>query len=465
MSSLPGRLEPSQENAFDTATTDAVDHRRLRTRQLGTTLPPLDALWSFRRREATDTNVLKAMRASIVWRGADAWDALRIAARYSRWVRVPVLVSRALLAEGKDARRRFGRSLPGQAADVTRVATVNGLTPDEYYAAGLARYGGGDEILHYLPFDLIRACAYRLSGSWLDRIKDKLLFERTCRAAGLRVVRTITVAKAAGMLTPDGDAFAGALPDRDLILKPISAEQGRGVEMWRNIGPDRFSGADNGTLSSEGLARRASSLAGELGSAMLLQERLENHPDLRPIAGAALATTRIVTMNNERGEPEIVDSFYRTSIRPDAAVDNFHAGGMLFPVDITSGVLRPGLTDRQHDPTPITHHPETGARVAGVTHPGWTAMAELALRLHRLFPDLVMPGWDVGFDRAGPIAVEGNNTSAISINRQATFAGVAGTRTLALMAYHARRWLELNEPEHSRRRFARHGMPPQRALP
>jgi hypothetical protein len=193
MSSLPGRLEPSQENAFDTATTDAVDHRRLRTRQLGTTLPPLDALWSFRRREATDTNVLKAMRASIVWRGADAWDALRIAARYSRWVRVPVLVSRALLAEGKDARRRFGRSLPGQAADVTRVATVNGLTPDEYYAAGLARYGGGDEILHYLPFDLIRACAYRLSGSWLDRIKDKLLFERTCRAAGLRVVRTITI--------------------------------------------------------------------------------------------------------------------------------------------------------------------------------------------------------------------------------------------------------------------------------
>ena len=47
---------------------------------------------------------------------------------------------------------------------------------------------------------------------------------------------------------------------------------------------------------------------------------------------------------NEAGDPEIVEAYYRTSTRAEAAVDNFHAGGMLFPLDIASGRLRPGCT-------------------------------------------------------------------------------------------------------------------------
>jgi hypothetical protein len=238
---------------------------------------------------------------------------------------------------------------------------INGLTPGEYYLCGLARYSGSDDILRYLPFDLVRTSARHLSGAWSDKIKDKLLFERTCRAAGLRVVHTLAVANERQILTPTGETFDGPFPDRDLILKPISGEQGRGVEMWRSIGPDRFVATQGQSLSSEGLARRALSLAETFGSAVLVQDRIENHPDLRPIAGIALATTRIVTMFNERGDPEIVDSFYRTSVTPDAAVDNFHAGGLLFPVDITSGVLLPGVTDSAYDPIPITH-PRPGCR-------------------------------------------------------------------------------------------------------
>jgi hypothetical protein len=183
---------------------------------------------------------------------------------------------------------------------------------------------------------------------------------------------------------------------------------------------------------------------------MLLQERVENHGDIRRIAGSALATTRIVTMFDEAGAPEIVDSFYRTSILPGAAVDNFHSGGVLFPIDITCGVLGPGMADAAYSPTAITHHPETGARVAGLMHPGWRAMSDLAIRLHRLFPDLVMPGWDIGFDESGAIAIEGNDTPGFSINRQALFDGLGGTRAFALLALRAGHWLECNEPQHSR---------------
>jgi len=253
------------------------------------------------------------------------------------------------------------------------------------------------------------------------------------------------------------------LPNRDLIIKPISGGQGTGIEMWRSDGPDRFANAEFGTLSSADLAMRASSLAAAHGCTMLLQEKLENHPDIQQIAGAALSTMRIGTMFNEHGEPEVVDAAYRTSTAPHAAVNNFHAGGLGFPIDVTSGLLGPGVVNGPYDPSsPITHHPQTGSRVAGLKHPAWHASAELALRLHRLFPDVVMPGWDIGFDVNGPIAIEGNHQSGISITRQPPFGGLIGTRTLTLMAYHANQWLERNEPEQSRRRFSKDGPRPRR---
>lgn len=437
-----------------------IDKRRRRTRQLGTILPPLDALWSFREREISDLNVVKAARASIVWHGADAFDFARITARYLRWARFPSLLLRALLANGGDARRRFGRSIIGQAGDIIKIAGSNGLTPNDYYVAGLARYRGGPEIYDYLPFDLLRGVALYASGNgpsfWSERIKNKLAFERQCRMNGLPVVRTVGYTDKEKILSAMDDTSVAALPDHDLIIKPITGEQGSGVELWRCDGHGRFVNAESGVLSGADLALRALSLASAHGCAMLLQERLENHAAIRRIAGAAFSTIRVGTMFNEDGEPEVVDAAYRTSTDPRAAVNNLHAGGLSFAIDVATGLMRPGVSDGPYDPSsPITHHPETGERVAGLMHPAWPATVELALRLHRLFPDLVMPGWDIGFDKNGPIAIEGNHVSGISMARQPPFGGLVGTRTLTLQAYHAGQWLERNEPVQSRRRFAK----------
>jgi hypothetical protein len=160
-----------------------------------------------------------------------------------------------------------------------------------------------------------------------------------------------------------------------------------------------------------------------------------------------------VTIYNEQNVPEIVDAYYRTSVFHNAAADNFHAGGILFPIDIQSGEMRPGISAGTFGVEPIIHHPLTGARVAGVVHSGWPEMANLATRLHRLFPNILMPGWDIGFDDKGAIAVEGNDTSSITIEEQALYGGLAKSRTLALLAYHAGCWLERNVPEKSRWSF------------
>jgi hypothetical protein len=183
---------------------------------------------------------------------------------------------------------------------------------------------------------------------------------------------------------------------------------------------------------------------------VLIQECLANHPLLLPFAGSALATTRIVTIPNEIGDPEVVDAFYRTSFVPNAAVDNFHSGGVLFPIDIASGRLLPGFKDVPYEPPKITHHAETGVAMSGCRHPGWEAMTVMARRLHRAFPDFLLVGWDIALGPEGPVVVEANIPPGISSNRQGIFGGLVGTRMLSLLAFHAAQWLEETEPAGSR---------------
>jgi hypothetical protein len=419
--------------------------------------PAPDMLWSYRRRSPTDLNIVKAARAAMLWRDADRAEGLRIVASCLAWLcRLPRRAVVALMESGKATRNRYGRSLLGQLNDMLRVALVNGLTPKEYYRAALARHGGGDQILGYAPFNLVGTVALHLSvGTDFAEavsLSDKTDFERRCRAAGLPVARTIAIARGTEVRAPTGAIFQSPWPECDLIIKPEIGAKGLGIEGWRPDRRGRFSSPAAGaeSLTRQELVKRVLRLAEEYGVAMLIQERLENHADLHEIAGSALATTRIVTMFNEAGDPEIVDSFYRTSILPNVPVDNFHNRGILFPIDIATGTLHPGLADGNFDPDLTVRHPQTGAAVAGRVHPGWPEMTDLALRLHRLYPDCVMPGWDIAFSPRGAVALEVNVPPGFSINRQPTLGGLVGTRTFQLLAFHAARWLDSNEPRTSR---------------
>lgn len=432
--------------------------RRL-LRSLGDVSPALDVLWSYRRRPATDLNAVKAARAAMTWRIVTWPDMLHLYFRYLRWLfHFPTKVAAAVGSYGKETRQRYGRSVPGQIRDILKIALVNGLRPLDYYRAALARHDGGNEIYRYPPFILIRITAERLTaGDDQEKaayLKNKTAFERRCRAAGVPVVRTVAIARETGIWCPDDAIFEGPLPDRDLIIKLESGGQGRGTESWRSVSPGQFANADGDLLSSAELLKRAASIAKARDRAVLVQERLENHPELRPISGSALSTTRVVTMFNEAGVPEIVDAFYRTSIKPDAAVDNFHNGGVLFPIDLTTGRFLPGMADAAFDQQPIMCHPQTGTSMVDRVHPRWQEVAEMALRLHHIYSECIMPGWDIAVAPDGVVAIELNMVSGISINRQPQFGGLVGTRLLSLLAFHANAWLERNEPPTSRWRVA-----------
>src|SRR5262249_61030003 len=71
----------------------------------------------------------------------------------------------------------------------------------------------------------------------------------------------------------------------------------------------------------------------------IVQPRLTNHRDLRDLSnGGALATVRVMTCRNERGEYEVTNAAFRMAQGENTVVDNFHAGGILAKVDIRTRV-------------------------------------------------------------------------------------------------------------------------------
>jgi hypothetical protein len=262
------------------------------------------------------------------------------------------------------------------------------------------------------------------------------------------------VVDAEGARSPDGAALAD-LPREDLILKPALGSQGRGVALWRWSAIGLYRDREENAIPGAELIERLRARALRTGIPQLLQRRVPNSAELDGLVGAALSTIRVVTVLDEAGQPEIVDAFYRTAVAPDAAADNYHSGGIWFPIDRVTGILREGFRyGFERRPVRERVHPITGAPIAGRVHPGAAASYALALSAHRAFPDLLVVGWDIGYGPDGPVIVEFNVPPGVDAGTQNTLGGFIGSRFGDLFAFHAARWLRDNVPAGSRFSFA-----------
>lgn len=407
---------------------------------------PLSLLWAWRHADASDASTLHRCYTRGVWRERGPVARAGLVAQLLVWWPLSNLAMLAWCTgcNGTETRRRSGKAVWRQVAEQLEVAVRYSIPSPWYYIFDLWDDEHRRKAALYLNRYETKGGVYSLLKTYLGGasggLGDKLRFHEVCLKDGLPVPALV-------MVLEQGTVTGGAprLPEGDLFVKPRKGRGGHGAESWTYLGGGRY--RSHAGDERTGAALLAELVQRSLHEAQLVQRRLENHPDLVDLSTGALTTARMMTVLDEKREPEFTHAVFRTAVKRSSPVDNFHAGGIAAPVDARSGELGravggglrgvPGFSDMGSSDI----HPVTGARITGRRLPFWKEAVELVTRAHRSFPGLAAVGWDVGFTRDGPVLIEGNSAPDLDIIQRCHRVPLGETRLAEALAFHVRQAL------------------------
>ncbi len=166
-------------------------------------------------------------------------------------------------------------------------------------------------------------------------INDKMEFHKFFRANGVATAPVLACCS-------DGKDLTTLAPvdqiEGDVIMKYTNSAAGDGVELVAWNSATRGWQYKECPISAQQLMSLV--IQKSIGRTAILQPRLVNHPAIRPLAGSALSTVRMLTAYNpnEVGAPRIASAALRMSTG-NAAVDNMAFGGIGSPINIENGTL------------------------------------------------------------------------------------------------------------------------------
>lgn len=139
---------------------------------------------------------------------------------------------------------------------------------------------------------------------------------------------------------------------------------------------------------------------------LLLEEFVRQHPDLNAVNPSSLNTLRIATLRDKQGVVHVIGASLRAG-GAGSAVDNLHAGGVQYPVDVETGlIIRGGMTyDGKKD---IIFHPSTHTKMIGFQIPNWEQVIASVKEAAAIPPHLRYIGWDVAITEDGCEFIEAN---------------------------------------------------------
>jgi hypothetical protein len=155
----------------------------------------------------------------------------------------------------------------------------------------------------------------------------------------------------------------------------------------------------------------------------LLQTAVTQDARMTALAGPALGSVRIVTVNTGEG-PQVLYTVWKMP-GPKAMSDNFwQAGSMLGKIDEESGTVVTCRRGTGPDMEDLSTHPVSGAPIIGFEMPHWQAAKALAVKGHALMPEFGVFGWDMGISEDGPLIIEANVNPFHPIYQLATGRGI-----------------------------------------
>lgn len=402
-------------------------------------------LWSLLADDGSPSSFIHRSSRRVAWAEESGAGRALIAGGFLLWIPASVaMAAYSTLRFGRGVARRTGKPLWRQACEQLALALGLGVPPFWYYVFDFHDDEKRSRAAEYLYRFETKVGIYehlrRLysSSETTEALRNKAEFARFCASHGLAAVPVLAVAQDGLIRRLDGGE--GLLPHRDLFLKPISGSGGRGAAVWRHRGHGSYESGGE-VLGEAALVERLRALSGD--GSWVVRLWVSNHPDLTRLSPNALSTVRVLTCLDERGEPEVTHAVLRMARRPDAVVDNFHAGGIAAPVALPTGVLGSATdTGLARDSRFLDVHPQTGAPIRGAAVPHWHDVLDLARRAHAAFRDHVAIGWDIAVLDDGPALVEGNKSPDLDIIQRTHGEPIGNSRFGELLAFHLQLALE-----------------------
>jgi hypothetical protein len=396
---------------------------------------------------ADDVGFMHRSVGWLAWRPASFRKRLMLIGGIVAWpLVVPLLAACFTARNGREVRERTGKPLLRQAAEQIRLAARHAVLPPWYYIYDFhdddKRRRAGD----YLNRFEVKRCIYPFvrahyaevlgmtEGGSRMFVSNKLMFAQLCAEHGIRAAPVLATAER-GSVSPVDAGSSASLPAQDLFIKPMRGCGGRGAVCWEYQGDGTYRANHGAVLSEEALTAAVAEASRHQN--LIIQPRLVNHAELRRLTPNGLCTVRALTCRNECGDFELTHAVFRMPVRADAAVDNFHAGGLAAPIALADGWLG-RATSLGLSPGASWHdtHPTTGGRILDYRLPFWDAVVALVVRAHALFPDLVALGWDVAILDDGPCLVEVNKGPDVDLIQRPHAAPLGPSRFGELLAFH-----------------------------
>lgn len=404
-----------------------------------TNFPPLHWLWRNWTTPKSDAEFLHRAYIRALWKERNWPSRAKLVAHYLLWPLVfSTLCIWATRINGRAVAKRESTSIVQQVIGQCKAAIYFGMMPHWYYIFELHRPSHMAQGDNYLQRFELKGGLYDLMLSTSEKremlpIGDKILFAEHCTKHGIATPREYFIYHA------DQPTSGLVFPHEDLFIKPCDSRGGVGAHAWRFENGAYVSLKDNERLDADGLMRRLV----EINRTVLVQTRLSNHNAIADLSNGALATVRMMTFANERGEHEVTTAGFRMAVGSNRLVDNVHAGGIIAPVNLATGILgQASNLGIRPDLGWLDHHPQSGGQITGRQLPFWQETMAVARRAHAIFAPRVMVGWDIAITDNGPYIVEGNMAPDTDILQRAHRAPLGGTRFAELVRFHLSRQSE-----------------------
>jgi hypothetical protein len=239
------------------------------------------------------------------------------------------------------------------------------------------------------------------------------------------------------------DWSGSLLPKTNLFVKPLQGENGRNAVRWDYLGSGQYRRNDGKHATAqevlEGLCKAS------WRRSFLVQPRLINHSEIADLANGTLATVRVMSCRNERGEFEATNAVFRMAQNETVVVDNFHRGGIAVNVDLHTGKLGRGTCGAWGSTGGgwNERHDKTDVQILHRELPCWPELLALVRYAHEsAFSDQVVIGWDVALLDSGPCMVGINKAPDLDMIQRISRCPLGNERFGKLLAFNLERTVE-----------------------